>query len=61
MDFAPNFFSSNHGNGVKLQNHCTEAVSCGFQEAVAYTALPIGVGHLYELKVIENGNLVSCV
>ena len=54
-----NYFSTRHGPGVSLSENNTVATAIDIQNAVAYTALPIPVGRLFQLKCIKSGIIVS--
>ena len=54
-----NYFSTRHGSGVSLSENDTVVTAIALDNAVAYTALPIPVGRLFQLKNIEPGIIVS--
>ena len=61
MNYIPecNYFSTRCGPGVSLSENNTVATAIDIQNAVAYTALPIPVGRLFQLKCIKSGIIVS--
>ena len=58
---ANNYFSTRHGPGVSLSEKNTTVTAIDLQNAVAYTALPIPVGRLFQLKNINPGIIVSSI
>lgn len=61
MRLAPNFFSSCHGGGVKLEEGATIITAVKPFGAVAYTAFPISPRRIFQLKVITPGYIVGSV
>ena len=56
---VPNHFLDRHGSGVILEDNDTVVTSIAVDDAMAYTALPIPLGTLYQLKVLKPGIIVS--
>ena len=54
-----NCFSPRHGGGVTLSENATVATATRVDDAMAYTALPVPVGRLFQLKCLKPGIIVS--
>ena len=54
-----NHFSTRHGPNVALSENNTVVRATSYDNAVAYTAQPIPLGRLFQLKCLKPGIIVS--